>query len=138
VCLRCPAGRRTGACASAPPPSRRRLVADPGPDCEQLTRASIARVKQRFGRTGSAFRSASDIRQRRAAGRDRDGRIQRRPRRSGFLYNVSTDAKVRAASLKCSTDTGNVLSDLSARPDVYAAIRAAQTSRTAHGAAQLN
>src|SRR6202163_2259198 len=29
----------------------------------------------------------------------------------GFLYNVSTDAAVRKASLKCSTDAGNVLSE---------------------------
>jgi thimet oligopeptidase len=54
----------------------------------------------------------------------------------GFLYNVATDAKVRAASLKCSTDSGNVLSELSARPDLYRALAAARTSGTARGAVQ--
>jgi thimet oligopeptidase len=54
----------------------------------------------------------------------------------GFLYNVSTDKAVRAASLKCSTDAGNVLSEISARPDLYRALAAAQTSGTAQGAAQ--
>ncbi|HEX3463696.1 MAG TPA: M3 family metallopeptidase, partial [Candidatus Elarobacter sp.] len=55
----------------------------------------------------------------------------------GFLYNVSTDKAVRAASLKCSTDAGNALSELSARPDLYRALAAAQASGTAKGAAQL-
>jgi oligopeptidase A len=54
----------------------------------------------------------------------------------GFLYNVSTDAKVRAASLKCSTDAGNALSDLGARPDLYRAVADAQASGTAKDAAQ--
>jgi len=54
----------------------------------------------------------------------------------GFLYNVSTDAKVRAASLKCATDAGNVMSELAARPDLYKALAAAQSSRTAHTAAE--
>lgn len=53
-----------------------------------------------------------------------------------FLYNVSTDRAVRAASLKCSTDEGNVLSEISARPDLYRALAAAQKSGTVHGAAQ--
>jgi len=55
----------------------------------------------------------------------------------GFLYNVSTDAKVRAASLKCSTDAGNALTELSARADLYRALAAARDSHTAHGVAQL-
>src|SRR6202163_2952157 len=54
----------------------------------------------------------------------------------GFLYNVSTDAKGRTASLKCSTDAGNALSDLGARPDLYRALTAAQASGTAKDAAQ--
>jgi thimet oligopeptidase len=54
----------------------------------------------------------------------------------GFLYNVSTDPAVRAASLKCSTDEGNVLSEISARPDLYRALASAQQSGTVHGAAQ--
>jgi thimet oligopeptidase len=54
----------------------------------------------------------------------------------GFLYEVAADAKVRAASLKCSTDAGNVLSELSARPDVYRAVADAAASGTAKGAAQ--
>jgi thimet oligopeptidase len=98
--------------------------------------ASIARVKQRFQalvrvRSARTFDSVV-LPVETATAEFNDDLVAQ-----GFLYNVSTDAKVRAASLKCSTDTGNVLSDLSARPDVYAAIRAAQTSRTAHGAAQL-
>ncbi len=54
----------------------------------------------------------------------------------GFLYNVSTDPKVRDASLKCSTDAGNVLSEISARPDLYRALADAQASGTVKGAAQ--
>jgi thimet oligopeptidase len=53
-----------------------------------------------------------------------------------FLYNVSTDPAVRKASLACSTETGNVFSELSARPDVYAAVEAASRSGTARGAEQ--
>jgi thimet oligopeptidase len=55
----------------------------------------------------------------------------------GFLYNVSTDAKVRAASLKCSTDAGNVLSEIAARPDLYAALASAQRGAGAQGPAQV-
>lgn len=54
----------------------------------------------------------------------------------GFLYNVSTDAKVRAASLKCSTDAGNVISEITARPDLYRALADAQASGTVKGVAQ--
>ncbi len=54
-----------------------------------------------------------------------------------FLYNVSTDAAVRKASLKCSTDAGNVLSEIAARPDLYRALADAKASGTAKGAAQL-
>jgi thimet oligopeptidase len=54
----------------------------------------------------------------------------------GFLYNVSPDAKVRAASLKCSTDAGNVLTEISARPEIYRAVADAKTSGTARSAAQ--
>jgi thimet oligopeptidase len=55
----------------------------------------------------------------------------------GFLYNVSTDAKIRAASLKCSTDAGNALSEIAARPDLYRALAAADAGGSAHGAAQI-
>jgi len=54
----------------------------------------------------------------------------------GFLYNVSTDAKVRTASLKCSTDSGNVLTEITARPDLYRALAQAQAGATARGVAQ--
>ena len=54
----------------------------------------------------------------------------------GFLYNVSTDPKVRAASLTCSTNEGSVLSEITARPDLYRALAAAQKSGTAKTAAQ--
>jgi thimet oligopeptidase len=53
-----------------------------------------------------------------------------------FLYNVSTDAAVRKASLACSTDAGNAFAELSARPDIYAAVQAASRSGTARGAEQ--
>ncbi|GAC1585092.1 MAG: M3 family metallopeptidase [Candidatus Elarobacter sp.] len=49
----------------------------------------------------------------------------------GFLYNVATDAKVRAASLACSTAAGNVLSEISARPDLFKALAVAKASNTA-------
>jgi thimet oligopeptidase len=55
----------------------------------------------------------------------------------GFLYQVAPDAKVRAASLQCSTDAGNVLTELSARPEVERAVADAQASGTAKGAAQV-
>ncbi|MBV8749906.1 MAG: Zn-dependent oligopeptidase, partial [Candidatus Eremiobacteraeota bacterium] len=55
----------------------------------------------------------------------------------GFLYNVSTDAKVRKASLQCATDAGNAMSEISARPDLYRALADANASKTAHGAAEL-
>jgi len=50
-----------------------------------------------------------------------------------FLYNISTDAAVRKASLKCSTDAGNVLSELAARPDLYRALAEAQAGGTVKG-----
>ena len=55
----------------------------------------------------------------------------------GFLYNVSTDAKVRAASLRCSTLESSVLSELSARPDLYRALADAQAGGSANGPAQI-
>lgn len=54
----------------------------------------------------------------------------------GFLFNVATDAKVRDASLKCSTDAGNALTELAARPDLYQAVNAAAKSGTSHGPSQ--
>jgi thimet oligopeptidase len=53
-----------------------------------------------------------------------------------FLYNVSTDAAVRKASLKCSTEAGNVLSEIAARPDLYRALADAGASGTVKGASQ--
>lgn len=53
----------------------------------------------------------------------------------GFLYEVSTDKSVRAASLRCATQESSVLSELSARPDLYRALADAQTSGTAKSAA---
>ncbi len=53
-----------------------------------------------------------------------------------FLFNISTDAKVRSASLACSTDAGNALSEISARPDLFRALTAARTSGTARGPVQ--
>jgi thimet oligopeptidase len=54
----------------------------------------------------------------------------------GFLTNVSTDAKVRDASLKCNDDQGNLFAELGARPDIYRAYAAASKSKTAHTEAQ--
>ena len=53
-----------------------------------------------------------------------------------FLYNVSTSAPVRDASLACSTRIGNFASEATARPDLYLALAAAQSSKTASGDAQ--
>ena len=98
--------------------------------------ASIARVKQRFdavgrGRSARTFTTVVLPIETAAADLNDDLAAQT------FLYSVSTDAKVRAASLTCSTDQENVLSALDARPDVFAALKAARASGTAHGAAQV-
>jgi thimet oligopeptidase len=53
-----------------------------------------------------------------------------------FVFNVSTDATVRAASQKCGVDVGNAISEIQARPDLYAALLAARKSNTAAGVAQ--
>jgi thimet oligopeptidase len=53
----------------------------------------------------------------------------------GFLYQVSPDAAVRAASQKCAVASGNFGNEQSARPDLYAAIVAASASGTARTAA---
>jgi len=88
--------------------------------------ASVVRGLDRDGQTARRpdRRSAFDahLRDGRPSARERRRRLQRRVAAQGFLYNVSTDAKVRAASLKCSTDSGNALSELSARPDLYRAL----------------
>jgi len=54
-----------------------------------------------------------------------------------FLYNVSTSAPVRDASNACSTQIGNFASEATARPDLYLALAAAQSSKTASGDAQM-
>ncbi len=54
-----------------------------------------------------------------------------------FLYNVSTSAPVRTASNACSTQIGNFSSEATARPDLYLALAAAQSSKTASGDAQI-
>jgi thimet oligopeptidase len=53
-----------------------------------------------------------------------------------FLFYVSTDAKVRAASQQCAIDTGNVFSALAASPELYRALAEAKASGTARGVAQ--
>jgi thimet oligopeptidase len=53
-----------------------------------------------------------------------------------FLFAVSTDAKVRAASQTCGTDAGNVLSELTASPGLFRAVADAKASGTARGPAQ--
>jgi thimet oligopeptidase len=53
-----------------------------------------------------------------------------------FLFSVASDAKVRAASQKCGTDSGNAFSALAARPELYRALADAKASGTASDAAQ--
>ena len=97
--------------------------------------ASIATVKRRAGQiaaTKSPRTFATVVLPLETAGADFNDDLAAQ----GFLYNVSTAAKVRAASLKCSTDSGNALSELSARPDLYRALAAARASGTARGLPQ--
>jgi thimet oligopeptidase len=54
-----------------------------------------------------------------------------------FLYEVSPDAAVRAASEKCSTDVSDLFNQETARPDLYAALAAARASHTAKTPADL-
>jgi thimet oligopeptidase len=53
-----------------------------------------------------------------------------------FLTNVSTDKAVRDASLACNTAQSAFLSEFTARPDLYAALKAARDSGSAAGDAQ--
>lgn len=53
-----------------------------------------------------------------------------------FLAEVSTDKAVRDASEACNTAQSAFLSEVTARPELYAALKAAQASRTAQGDAQ--
>ncbi|MBV8364213.1 MAG: Zn-dependent oligopeptidase [Candidatus Eremiobacteraeota bacterium] len=48
-----------------------------------------------------------------------------------FLFEVSPDKPTRDASLQCGTDQSNFFTDLSARPDLYAALVAVRKSGTA-------
>ena len=135
MCLRCPAGRRTGPRT----PAAGVLTVDWSLSPAQIKRScadSIAQVKARFdavARARSARTFATVVLPIETASADFNDQLTAQT----FLYNVSTDAKVRAASLACSTDTGNVASELNARPDLFAALKAARGSGTAHGAAQV-
>jgi thimet oligopeptidase len=53
-----------------------------------------------------------------------------------FLTNVSIDKSVRDASLACNSAQAAFLSEVTARPALYAALKAAQASGTASGDAQ--
>lgn len=53
-----------------------------------------------------------------------------------FLFQVSGDAKVRDASQRCNNDVSTFYAQESARPDLYAALVAAEKSNTANGAAE--
>jgi thimet oligopeptidase len=53
-----------------------------------------------------------------------------------FLTNVSTDKAVRDASLQCNSDQSAFLSEVTARPALFEALKAAQASHTALGDAQ--
>jgi thimet oligopeptidase len=53
-----------------------------------------------------------------------------------FVFQVASDAGVRAASQRCSADVANFLTIVTARPDLYAAMIAARASRTAITPAQ--
>src|SRR5581483_9206020 len=48
-----------------------------------------------------------------------------------FLFNVTTDAAVQQASLNCNNDESSFFTDLSASPQLYAALAAAVRSNTA-------
>jgi len=48
-----------------------------------------------------------------------------------FLFEVSTDKPTRDASLQCGTDQSDYLTEVSARPDLYAALAAVKASGTA-------
>jgi len=48
-----------------------------------------------------------------------------------FLFEVSPDKATRDASLQCGTDQSNYLTDVSARPDLYAALAAVRSSGSA-------
>jgi thimet oligopeptidase len=97
--------------------------------------ASIARVRHRFDAVAharSARTFATVVAPLEGAFADLNDGLAAQT----FLSNVSTDAAVRKASLDCATAEGNVYSELSARPDIYAALEAASRSGTAHGAEQ--
>ncbi len=53
-----------------------------------------------------------------------------------FLTNVSTDRAVRDASQACNSDESAFLSEVTARPALFAALKAARASGTASGDAQ--
>ncbi|MBV9277682.1 MAG: hypothetical protein JOZ97_05535, partial [Candidatus Eremiobacteraeota bacterium] len=48
-----------------------------------------------------------------------------------FLFEVSPDKPTRDASLQCGTDQSNYYTEVSARPDLYAALAAVRSSGTA-------
>ena len=48
-----------------------------------------------------------------------------------FLFNVTTDTAVQQASLNCNNDESSFFTDLSASPQLYAALAAAVRSNTA-------
>ena len=48
-----------------------------------------------------------------------------------LLFSVSTDKATRDASLQCGTDQTDYFTELSARPDLYAALAAVRSSQTA-------
>jgi thimet oligopeptidase len=54
-----------------------------------------------------------------------------------FLFQVAPAAGVRSASQKCGIDVSNMFNEEQARPDLYAALVAAQKSKTAAGVVQL-
>jgi thimet oligopeptidase len=54
-----------------------------------------------------------------------------------LLFQIAPAADVRNASQKCGIDVSNVFNEEQARPDLYAALVAAQKSKTAAGTAQL-
>jgi thimet oligopeptidase len=54
-----------------------------------------------------------------------------------LLFQLAPDAAVRTASQKCGIDVSNMFNEEQARPDLYAAMVAAQKSKTAAGTVQL-
>jgi thimet oligopeptidase len=98
--------------------------------------ASIARIKSRVGAIPRVPRSARTFDSVVLALENASADFSDELAAQTFLFAVSTDAKVRAASQTCGTDAGNVLSELTASPELFRAVADAKASGTAGAPAQ--